>query len=99
LFTFSRRIEEADAVGAVKLHIPKEVAELLGSAPEEIERSVHEILVPSLYRQHEISAGRAAELLGKELVVFARWSGLLGSPYFDTTPEDWEHQLRAINTP
>jgi predicted HTH domain antitoxin len=96
LFTFSSRVKEADAVGAVKLHIPKDVADLPGNNPEEVERSVHEIFVLSLYRQHEVSAGRAAELLGMELMAFARWSSSLGIPYFDTDPEDWENQLRAL---
>ncbi len=83
-------------MGAVKLHIPKDVADLLGNTPADVERSVHEILVLSLYRQHEISAGRAAELLGMELMAFARWSSSLGIPYFDTDPADWENQLRAL---
>lgn len=92
-------LEEATIMEGIKLNIPNDVADLLGNTPEDVERRVHEILVLSLYRQHEISAGRAAELLGMEIMAFARWSGALGIPYFDMTPEDWEQQLRAINSP
>jgi hypothetical protein len=54
------------------------------------------MIVLQLYRRHEISAGRAAEILDLDEFVFIRWAGSLGIPYFDTTPEDWEQQLRAI---
>jgi hypothetical protein len=78
------------------ISLPTEVADLLGDSPEEIERNVHETIVLELYRRHEVSAGRAAEMLNLDLPSFIRWSGSLGIPYFDTTPEDWANQLRAI---
>jgi hypothetical protein len=80
----------------VQIKIDADVVELLGDSPEQIERSVLEVLVLDLYRRHEISAGRAAELLDLDELAFIRWSGSLGIPYFDTTPEDWANQLRAI---
>jgi hypothetical protein len=55
------------------------------------------MIVLELYRRHDISAGRAAELLHLDLLTFARWSGSLGVPYFDTTSEQWEQEFRAIN--
>jgi hypothetical protein len=76
--------------------LDEDVTALLGESPEEIERSAREMVVLELYRRHDISAGRAAELLDLDLLTFARWSGALGVPYFDTTPEDWANQLRAI---
>lgn len=80
----------------VQVMIDADVVELLGDSPEQIERSVLEVLVLDLYRRHAVSAGRAAEILDLEEMAFIRWSGLLGIPYFDTTPEDWANQLRAI---
>jgi hypothetical protein len=77
--------------------LDEDVTALLGDSPEEIERGALEMIVLELYRRHEISAGRAAELLHLELLTFARWSGSLGLPYFDTTPEQWEQEVRAIN--
>jgi hypothetical protein len=78
--------------------LDEDVTALLGESPEEIERSALEMIVLELYRRHEISAGRAAELLHLDLLTFARWSGSLGIPYFDTTPEDWANQLWAIKS-
>ena len=81
-----------------QIHITLEegISELLGESPEEIERAAIEIIVLDLYRRHVISAGRAAEILSLDEFAFIRWSGALGIPYFDTNPEDWANQLRAI---
>ena len=76
--------------------LDEDVIALLGESPEEIERGALELIVLGLYRRHAISAGRAAEILNLDTFAFIRWSGSLGIPYFDTTPEDWANQLRAI---
>lgn len=82
---------------AAKLSIPKDVADLLGNTPEEVQQRVHEILVLSFYREHKISSGRAAELLGMDLLTFSRWSGERGVPYIDMTPEEWQEELRTLD--
>lgn len=76
--------------------LDEHVTALLGDSPEQIERSALELIVLGLYRRHDISAGRAAELLQLDLLSFARWAGSLGVPYFDMTPEQWEHEIRSI---
>lgn len=81
----------------VLVPIDEDVTGLLGDSPNQIEQHVMESIVLELYRRHEISAGRAAELLGRDEFAFIRWSGTLGIPYFDTTPEDWAQQLRVID--
>jgi len=80
----------------IQLTIDESVTELLGDSPEQIERTALEIIVLDLYRRHVISGGRAAEILNLDLLTFIHWSGSLGIPYFDMTPEDWEQELRAI---
>lgn len=80
----------------VQINIDEGVSELLGGSPEQIERSALEIIVLDLYRRHIISGGRAAEILGLDLLTFIRWSGSLGVPYIDMTEEEWEQELRAI---
>jgi predicted HTH domain antitoxin len=84
------------AMSQMPVMLDKDVIELLGDSPEQIERAALEIIVLDLYRRHEISGGRAAELLGLEKLAFIRWSGSLGIPYFDMTPEQWEHEVRSI---
>ena len=83
-------------MSSIHLEVDEDFAELLGSSPEQIERTALEIIVLDLYRRHVISGGRAAEILNLDLLTFVRWSGSLGIPYFDMTPEDWEQELRAI---
>jgi hypothetical protein len=83
-------------MSVIQLEVDEDLAELLGSSPEQVERSALEKIMLELYRSREISAGRAAEILNLDELMFIRWSGSLGIPYFDTTPEDWANQLRAI---
>lgn len=85
-----------EAMGTITINFPKEVADLLGNSPEEVKQRVHEILVLSFYREHKISSGRAAELLGMELLSFIEWSGALGVPYINMTPEEWQQDIRTI---
>lgn len=80
----------------IQVTLDERVARLLGATTEQIERTALETIVLGLYRQHEISAGRAAEILKLDEFEFIRWASSLGISYFDTTPEDWERQLRVI---
>ncbi len=74
----------------------KDVTDLLGDSPEQIERRILESIALDLYRRREISSGRAAALLGMERFAFVRWVGSLAIPYFDMTPQEWEQELRLI---
>jgi hypothetical protein len=83
-------------LSVIRLSIPEAVAVFLGESPEQIQQRALEIIVLELYRQHEISSGRAAELLGMELLPFIRWSGALGIPFIDMTPDEWQQELRTL---
>ena len=61
----------------IHLEVDEDGAELLGSSPEQIERTALEMIVLDLFRRHVISAGRAAEILKLDLLTFIRWSGSL----------------------
>jgi hypothetical protein len=91
-----RRSQRTAIVSHIQISLDEDVTELLGTSPEQIERSVLEMVVLELYRRHDISAGRASELLDFDLLTFIRWSGSLGIPYFDMSDEEWEQELRAI---
>jgi hypothetical protein len=81
----------------IQITVDESVTELLGDSPEQIERTALEIIVLDLYRRHVISAGRAAEILNVDLLNFIRWSGSLGIPYLDMTPEEWQQELRVLD--
>ncbi|MGH2617172.1 MAG: UPF0175 family protein [Thermomicrobiales bacterium] len=76
--------------------LDEDVTALLGNSPEQIGRSALEMIVLELYRRHDISAGRAAELLDLDLLTFIRWSGSLSIPNLDMTPEEWQEELRVL---
>jgi Uncharacterised protein family (UPF0175) len=84
-------------MSVIQLEVDEDFAELLGSSPEQIERSALEMIVLELYRRREISAGRAAEILNLDKFAFIRWSGSLGIPYLDMTPEEWQQELRVLD--
>ena len=83
-------------MSVIQLEVDEDLAELLGSSPEQIERSALEKIVLELYRSRELSAGRAAEFLNLEKFAFIRWAGEHGIPYFDMTPEEWQEELRVL---
>jgi len=82
----------------VLVMLDKDVMELLGDSPEQIERNVLEMVVLELYRRHQLSVGKAAALLGLDQLAFIRWSGTLGVPFFDLSTEDLDQERRAIET-
>ena len=80
-----------------QITLDEEVSALLGDSSEQIERAALEMIVLELYRRHEISAGRAAEILDLDKLSFIRWSGSLGIPYLDMTPEEWQQELGVLD--
>lgn len=83
-------------MSSIHIEANDDFVELLGDSPEQIERRALEFIVLGLYRQREISAGRAAKILDLDKWAFIRWAGERGIPYFDMTPEEWQQELRAI---
>jgi predicted HTH domain antitoxin len=81
----------------IPIDIEEDVSKLLGDSLEEVKRHALEMIVLELYRRRELSAGRAAKLLGLDRFAFIRWAGSLGIPYLDMTREEWEQELRVIN--
>lgn len=80
-----------------QITLDEKVSALLGDSSEQIERAALEMIVLELYRRHEVSAGRAAEILDLDKLSFIRWSGSLGIPYLDMTPEEWQQELRVLD--
>ncbi len=77
----------------IRITVDEKVLKILGDSPEQIERQALEMIVLELYRRHTISAGRGAEILGLDKLAFIRWSGSLGIPYFDQSPESLQQEV------
>jgi predicted HTH domain antitoxin len=82
----------------LRITVDDSVLRLLGDSPARAERRALELMVLELYRRHAVSAGRAAEILGLNELAFIRWSGSLGIPYFDLSEEQWERELKVLET-
>jgi hypothetical protein len=80
------------------LKLADELVEAMRLTDEPIDRLAHEAIVLELFRRGTISSGKAARMLGKDRLEFIRYSGQLGIPYFDTTDDEWEAELRVIRS-
>lgn len=85
-------------MSTIQITVDESIGALLGESPAQIERSAREIIVLDLFRRHEISVGRAAEILDLDLLSFIRWSGSRGVPYFDLSDEDLEQERHALES-
>jgi predicted HTH domain antitoxin len=95
----ANRVEvKAVSMSKITIEVDDTVLRILGDSPEQIERQALEMIALELYRRHAVSAGRAAEILGMDELAFIRWSGSLGIPYFDLSAEQWEREVRVLDT-
>lgn len=82
----------------VTVHLDDELVKVMQTAAEPVERTARVMIVMQLYWRETISSGKAAELLGMSRLDFIRRSGELGIPYFRMTPEEWEAEMRTIDS-
>lgn len=85
-------------MGSIAIELNEGVANLLRRSNRPLDEAAQELIVLELYRRHEVSSGRAAELLGMRLVDFIQYTSRLGIPFFDMTDEEWERERQAIET-
>lgn len=57
-----------------------------------------ELAVLELYRRHQVSSGKAAELLGMDRMEFVRYAARQGIPFFDLTEEEFSAELDLLAT-
>ena len=58
-------------------------------------RGARDLIVLELYREHRISSGKAASLLGGDRVDFLACASKLGVPWFDMSPEEFDLEVAA----
>ena len=86
-------------MNTVTVTLDDELADLLGALDQPIERSVRELILLELYRRGEVSSGKAARLLGMSRLDFIRYSGSLGIPFFNITPEELTKEIEGLKGP
>src|SRR6266481_2318187 len=82
-------------MGAVQIELDQDLVDLLEELHRPVKRAARELIVLELYRQGEISSGKAAELLGLGREQFIRQASERGIPYFQLDGEELERELGA----
>lgn len=80
----------------VKIELDEDLAALLEDLGRPVKETARELIVLELYRQGELSSGRAAQLLGMEREEFIRHASKQGIPYFQVEGEELDRELDTI---
>lgn len=82
-------------MAAVQVELSQDLVELLEELHRPLNEVARELIVLELYRQGEVSSGKAAELLGLEREQFIRHASKQGIPYFQLDGEELQRELDA----
>jgi len=80
----------------LEVPLPKELVSILGFAQAQTVQTIQEFLMIGLYREGQISSGKAAELLGMTKREFIRLLARKGIPYFDYSPEELAEEFETV---
>jgi predicted HTH domain antitoxin len=83
-------------MGAVPIELDEDLVALLEELRRPAKQAARELIVLELYRQGDVSSGRAAQLLGMEREEFIRHASKQGIPYFQLEGEELQRELDAI---
>jgi predicted HTH domain antitoxin len=80
----------------IELDVPRDLLNVLNTTETDAEPRLLELIAIELFREDEISSGKAAELLGMSKASFIQLLGQRNIPYFTETPDELEKQVEAI---
>jgi predicted HTH domain antitoxin len=80
-------------MGAAPVEIDRDLVDLLEELHRPAKQAARELIVLELYRQGEVSSGRAAQLLGKEREEFIQYASQQGIPYLQLDSDDLQREL------
>jgi predicted HTH domain antitoxin len=83
-------------MGATRVELDQDLVDLLEELQRPAKRAARELIVLELYRQGEVSSGRAAQLLGKEREEFIRYASAQGIPYFQLDGAELQQELDSF---
>ena len=80
-------------MGAVQVEIGQDLIDLLEELHRPVREAARELIVLELYRQGEVSSGKAAELLGMQRADFIRYASERGIPYLQLSEEELRREV------
>jgi len=78
---------------AARVELDQDLVDLLEELQRPAKKAARELIVLELYRQGEVSSGRAAQLLGKEREEFIRYASEKGIAYFQLDSDELQREL------
>ena len=81
----------------VTVQLTDELVAVLNRSDQPLDRRAQELIVLELYRQAEISSGKAAEILGMSRIDFIKYSGQLGIPFIHMNDDEWKDEVARID--
>lgn len=82
-------------MGPVQVELDQDLVAVLEELHRPVKEAARELIVLELYRQGELTSGKAAQLLGLEREDFIRQASAQGIPYFHLRGEDLRRELDA----
>jgi len=83
-----------DQNAEIKIELPKNLEAIFAHKFSKPSERVKELAILELYRQGEISGGKAGELIGMERLSFIQYASKLGIPFIDMSEEDLKEDLK-----
>ena len=83
-------------MGAAAVELDRDLVDLLEELHRPAKEAARELIVLELYRQGEVSSGRAGQLLRMQREEFIRYASKQGIPYFQVEGAELHRELDAI---
>jgi predicted HTH domain antitoxin len=80
-------------MGAVQVELGQDLVDLLEELQRPVKEAARELIVLELYRQGEVSSGKAAELLDMPRGEFIRYASTRGIPYLQLSREELRREV------
>ena len=84
--------------GKITIELPASLLPVFSKKYINPRKKVMELTVLELYREGEISGGKAAELLNMERYEFIKHASRLGIPFLDMTKDDLDEDMKIVKT-
>jgi predicted HTH domain antitoxin len=81
----------------VNLELPRDLLGILNVPEARIGTRITELMALELFREGQISSGKAAELIGKSKLEFIHLLAQHGIPYFTESPEELETDVAMLD--
>ncbi len=81
----------------LQINFPYEILLDTGLSEQRATEKMLQLFVMDLYKHHQISSGKGAEILGIRKYDFIRLLAEAGVDYFDYSPEELENEFKLID--